>query len=153
MKNGLERIWTGRSGKRISVGSRFFSLVQTDPGLPGLIFMGTRSLPWVKRKGWALTTYPSVVPSLKSVDLHPCYPSGPHGLFSEESYIYLLSLHLPGGADRRHRDRARTAGVATEFRRGIFRIGARHFNACVCKMRLIVSARSVTKITQTRANS
>jgi hypothetical protein len=83
----------------------------------------------------------------ESIELHLYSPSGPHDLFSAESYGCILSLRLPGGTDRRQIDRATTACVATEFRVGIFRIRERHFTACVCKTTMmIVSARTVTTV-------
>lgn len=118
---------------------------------PGLIFMGTGSLPWVKRRGLALTTYPSLVPRLKECSSTPLLP------FRASWPVLSWKLHLPFNPafawrywEKTQRDRTRRDGAATEFRRGIFRIRDRHFTSCVCKMMLIVLARSVTNITQTR---
>lgn len=153
MQKVLERIHVGRSGKRIPVVVRFFRTRPDRPCVPPiLIFNGYRVFASGTTQEDGIDHLPPTRGEVKeSVALHLYSPSGLHDLFSAESYCYILSLNLPGGTDRRQRDRARTADVATEFRLGIFRVRDRYFTACVCKtIMMIVSARTVTTVRQTR---
>ena len=48
----IDSLWAGRSGDRLSVGARFYALVQTGPGnYPASYTMGTVSFSGVERSG------------------------------------------------------------------------------------------------------